>query len=126
LNIKTSNELAKQTIGESKYYEHALAYNPMKEFLNESYGYDIWGMPVCEKCERVAWWDQEHTATCGNCGHHTQKPITVEEFLTGGFHQGLFDKTKYVDRKRADKIATVYGGEAGLPDENKKIYIAQG
>lgn len=124
MNIKTSNELARQTIGASKYYEHALGYNPMKEFLNQSYGYDIWDMPVCERCEKVAWWDKDNTATCG-CGHHTKNPITVEEFLTGGFHRGTFDKTMFIDRKQADKIATVYGGEAGMENENK-IYLARG
>ncbi len=124
MNIKTSNELARKTLGISKYYEHALGYNPVKEFLNGSYGYDIWDMPVCERCERVAYWDKNDTATC-LCGHCTKKPITVEQFLTDGFHKGLFDQTKFVDRKRTDKIGTVYGGEAGLEDENRKIIVAR-
>jgi hypothetical protein len=124
MNLKTSNQIAKQTIGVSKFYEHALGYNPAKVFLNETYGYDIWDMPVCERCERIAWWDKDDSATCG-CGHHTKNPITVAEFLEGGYHQGLFDKTKFVNRKIATKTSTVYGGEAGLKDENKKIIIAR-
>ena len=124
MNVRQSNEQAKSIISD-KFYEHALRYNPAKEFLNNAYGYDIWDMPVCERCESVAWWDKEETATCGRCGHHTQKPITVEQFLTSGYHRGIFDQTRFLDRKRVDKIAAVYGGEAGMPDENK-IYLARG
>jgi hypothetical protein len=123
MNTAESNVLAAKTLEDTKYFDHAISRE--REFLYQQYGFDIWGMPVCERCERVALWHKGHTAMCRSCGHQTQKPITVEEFLMAGHHRGIFDRTQYVDRKKADNIAIVYGGEAGLQDEDKKIIIAQ-
>jgi hypothetical protein len=124
MNTAESNVKAAKTLKDTKYFDHAISRE--REFLYQQYGFDIWSMPVCEKCERVALWHKNHTAICRSCGHETKKPITVEQFLMDGNHRGLFDRTQYVGRKKADKISIVYGGEAGLSDEDKKIIIAQG
>lgn len=102
-----------------------------RDRLHVHFGFDVWKLPVCGKCEGYALWDKGYTAVCVHCGHRTHKPITVQEYYEQGYHIDRTiqkDAPFIIDRQFAQgkDLATVYGGEAGLDNKDKKIIIARG
>lgn len=119
-----------------KHLQHALNGNKRwwRKRLKDYFGFDVWKLPVCERCEGYALWHKEGDNPVGAClcGHITKNPITVEQYYEQGHH---IDKTGLgrnmpvlVDRELIEpkKIATVYGGDAGLiGKDTKKILVAR-
>jgi hypothetical protein len=133
--IRQSNVAATKTLAELKHFKHAMSRNKnwWRKRLQRHFGFDVWKLPVCERCEGWALWHQENGQKVGACmcGHITRNPITVEEFYERGYH---IDKTGYgrdapliVERQlaRPKDVATVYGGEADLQDQHRKIVVAR-
>jgi hypothetical protein len=113
-----------------KHLLHAMANKRMRVFLTYG-GYDIWEMPICGKCEKIAWWDKGGKAVCSDpkCGHVTEKPITFGQFYEMGYHTDRSvhrDAPFYVDRQKADGVVAVTAGEAGIEDGNPNRVILVG
>ena len=66
--------------------------------------------PVCEGCERPAFWHTGGTAHCFACGRYTKNPITVRDY----FEQIVKLSTEQLD------ILDMTGGE--LPDGTEAIF----
>ena len=134
MNINQSNAKFKQTMSDNKHVQHAMKANKnfWRERLKLQFGFDVWQLPVCERCEGYALWHKEDGNAVGlcRCGHTTKNPITVEQYYEQGHHT---DRTVHgdvpvvLDRQivSPDQVTTVYGGETGLKDQNKKIIIAR-
>jgi hypothetical protein len=95
-----------------------------RDRLRMQFGFDIWRLPVCERCEGYALWNKDSegnaVGTC-QCGYTTKNPITVEEYYTKGHHVDRTihnDAPVFVDRQIAlpKQVATV---------EDQKIIIAR-
>lgn len=128
MRIKESNLKAIEVLKEQKHFHHGIRSSPIRALLFGRFGFDVWKMPVCEKCEGYAFWHLGGTASCPKCGHITPNPLTVEQFYEEGHH---VDRTvnpgaPYIaERRVCNATATVFGGEADLQDQNKKIIIAR-
>ena len=134
MNISQNNAKFKQVMGDNKHVQHAMKSNKSwwRDRLKMQFGFDIWQLPVCERCEGYALWHKEGGNPVGlcRCGHTTKNPITVEQYYEKGHH---VDRTMHgdapvvIDRQLVSpsQVATAYGGEAGLSDQNKKIIIAR-
>lgn len=120
---------------EGKHLQHALGANKhwWRKRLKDYFGFDVWKLPVCERCEGYALWHKEGDNPVGvcRCGHITKNPLTVEQYYEQGHHidrTGLGrDMPVVVDRElvKPKQIATIYGGDAGFSDEGKKILVAR-
>jgi len=134
--INESNTRTLSMLKDTKHFNHAMGKNKhwWRQRLQQQFGFDVWKLPVCEKCEGWALWHKENgqgVAAC-QCGHITKNPITVEEYYTQGHHAdrtGLARDTPLIlDRNlvRPNQVSTIYAGEADLPgDSNRKILIAR-
>jgi len=121
---------------QGKHLNHALSINKKwwRERLKHYFGFDVWKLPVCERCEGYALWhkdrDGNRVGAC-QCGHITKNPITVEEYYSKGYHVDRTalgrDEGLVVDRQivKPKEVATIYGGEADLPDKDKKILVVR-
>jgi hypothetical protein len=135
MNIGESNTRTMMSLKDMKHFQHAMSRNGnwWRERLRSQFGFDVWKLPVCERCEGWALWHKEGDQPVGacQCGHITKNPMTVEQFYTEGHHVDRTvnrDKTMILDRKFVNRegVATVYAGEADLPsDQNRKILIAR-
>lgn len=133
--IQQSNARTFAMLNSTKHFKHTMKANKSwwRSRLRDTFGFDVWKLPVCERCEGWALWhhvDGQGVGAC-RCGHTTRNPITVEDFYTKGYHvdrTGLGrDAPLIVDRQFAEpkQLATVYGGEAGIDDQHRKIVIAR-
>ena len=99
MNVNQSNARFRQTMQTNKHTQHAMSANKKwwRDRLTAQFGFDIWQLPVCERCEGYALWhkDSEGNAvgSC-KCGHTTKSPITVEKYYEQGLH---VDKTIHHD-----------------------------
>lgn len=75
---------------------HAFSHDWIRAFLFEKFGYDVWEMPMCEGCERVAFWHVGETSMCPHCGKHTKNPITVEEYYKKQYNKTNYGKGKKI------------------------------
>jgi len=128
--IQQSNLKAWERLKDIKHFKHAMSSNPVRRLLYDRFGFDVWKLPICERCEGYAFWDKGGVGTCPKCGHTTKKPLTVQQFYEEGHHvdrRVQRDAPFIVDREVVTKrdVATVYAGEAGLPDAHRKIIIAR-
>ena len=129
MRLKDANRIAAQTLGDEKHFQHALPPGPMRDMLLRRFGFDVWQMPICGHCERIAYWDKDETgtprATCRYCGGHTVHPLTVQQYYEARYHTDATlnpDAPMYADRQKVlhrRKLATVYGGEADQPDAHR-------
>lgn len=124
MDIQQSNQRAAQVLKDDKLFRSRfMQFWQMR--LQQEFGFDVWKLPVCERCEGWALWDQGK-ATCPTCHHTTANPITVEKYyecqynIDRSIHTGA---PKFAMRDFHKETATVYGGEAGLADESKKIIV---
>lgn len=137
MRIEESNQRFINMMSGVKHGQHLLGGKHIagiswRERLQGQFGFDVWKMPVCKTCEGYALWDKpvngKTKAICSK-GHITYNPITVQEYYEKGYHidkTGLGrDAPMIVDREFTNNTATVYGGEAGLIDSNKKIIVAR-
>lgn len=113
-----------------KHLLHAMKNKRMKVFLTFG-GYDIWEMPICGKCEKIAWWDKGGKAVCSDpkCGHVTDNPITFGQFYEMGYHTDRSvhpNAPYYVDREKAAGVVEVTAGEAGIEDGDPNRVIKVG
>ncbi len=128
-SIKQANRKLYEQLKNDKHFEHAVLANPrVRDFLLNRFGFDIYQMPMCGKCERIGFWHKQDGVRggyCPRCGTFTANPLTAGQFYEQGLH---VDRTVHpgapvmVDRKLADpnRVVTVYGGEADLPDKDKE------
>jgi hypothetical protein len=124
-NPRLINEMSAE-----KHLLHAMANKRMKVFLTYG-GYDIWEMPICGKCEKIAWWDKGGKAVCSDpkCGHVTENPITFGKFYEMGYHADRTvqrDAPFYIDRQKAAGVVGVTAGEAGIEDGDPNRVILVG
>ncbi len=125
--IKESNIKLLGTMKDELHLQHAMKNAAMKRVV-QRHAADIWKLPVCGACEKLAQWNKGWTAYCPECGKVTDKPITFGEFYEAGYHRdGTVHKgaPKYVDREKTQGTDTVYGGEIGSKDKDKKIIVAR-
>lgn len=135
MNIDQGNARFKQVMQGNKHTQHAMKANKnwWRERLKLQFGFDVWQLPVCERCEGYALWhkDAEGNAVGAcRCGHTTKNPITVQKYYEQGHHVDRSvhsDAPVFIDRQIVlpSQAATVYGGEAELSDTNKKIIVAR-
>ena len=122
---ETNKVLFREMSGE-KHLLHAMANKRMKVFLTVG-DYDLWEMPICSACERVAFWHTDDTAMCPHCGKQTMQPITFGKFYEMGHHTDRIvrpNSPHYIDRQKADAVVEVHAGEAGLDgDPNRVIKV---
>lgn len=133
-SIAQSNARFLNMMQNNSHAQHALKGKHVaginwRERLRLQFGFDVWKLPVCMGCEGWAMWDKDKTAQCPACGKTTKNPITVQEYYEQGFDIDRTalgrDKPYIIDRQFTKGISTVFGGEAGLADTNKKIIIAR-
>ena len=127
MNILESNERATWVLQNDKLFKSNVEkfWRPR---LMQEFHFDVWKLPVCGRCEGWALWHGKGRCTCHQCGHTTINPISVEEFYEKGYH---VDRTvnknapQFAERGFHKKVATVYGGEAGLSDSGKTFLIPE-
>lgn len=136
-SIAQSNTRFLNMMQSNSHAQHALKgkhlFGNWKERLKHQFGFDVWKLPVCMGCEGWALWDKDDQgngiAQCPSCGKTTKNPITVQEYYEQGFHVDRTalgkDKPHIIDREYTKGTSTVFGGEVGLADANKKIIIAR-
>lgn len=131
MRIGESNARFGQMMKNNIHYQHAV--KQIRDTLTIQFGFDVWKLPVCEKCEGYALWHQQEGRKVGacKCGHITKNPITVQEYYEKGY---AIDKTGFgrdtpvvVDRNfvQPKDVGTIYRGDAGLDNPDKKIIIAR-
>lgn len=139
MRIVESNQQTFRQLQGMKHFNHAVKGNKfwrrrLRSDLQEYFGFDVWRLPVCKGCEGWALWHKDTegnpVGACMHCGHITKDPITVQEYYEQDHHIDRTiqkDAPYVVDRQvvAPKQVHTVYGGEAGLPDENKKLIIAR-
>lgn len=126
MDINQSNARFKRTMKSNKHTQHAMGINKQwwRDRLTAQFGFDIWQLPVCERCEGYALW---HKDSEGNpvgycrCGHITKKPITVEKYYESGHH---------IDRSIHHEAPVVVDRQIVLPNQvetvgDNKIIIAR-
>lgn len=127
MNLLESNARAVNVLKDDKLFSSNVE-RQWRPRLMAQFHFDVWKLPVCERCEGWALWHGRGKCSCPKCGHTTKNPITVEQFYEKGYH---IDRTihknaqQFAERGFHDKVATVYGGEAGLRDEKKVFYIPE-
>ncbi len=128
MNINESNVRATRVLKDDKLFKSKIM-RVWRDRLKIGFGFDVWKLPVCEKCEGWALWDEGGRGTCTKCGHTTKNPITVERYYENDYNVDRTvnrDAPRFADRGFYSKVATVYGGEAGLNNEHKKIIVPEG
>lgn len=134
--IQNSNARTIAELKDVSHFKHVMEKNKgfWRHRLRQQFGFDVWKLPVCEKCEGWALWHKDGEKGVGacRCGHITKNPITVEEYYTQGYHidrTGMGrDQPVILDRKfvAPKQVSTVYAGEADLRgDPNREILIAR-
>lgn len=125
--VKQANMRLAKMLGEEKHFRHAFS-EQLRRFILEEAGFDLYQMPICPRCERLAYWDKGGAAFCLHCGPISPPVVTFGEFYEAGY---ATDRTLHpdapvmVDRslaKPAD-ILTVVGGEADLQDTKKILKV---
>ena len=94
--------------------KHMLLKNEfIKKMAFDNFGsIQILDQPVCEACERPAFWHTGDTANCFVCGRITKTPITVREY---------YEKIVKLSEEQLEILETI-GGE--LPDGSEEVVFA--
>jgi hypothetical protein len=124
-DIKEANERLARALGGEKHFKHAVTER-FRQFLLREGGFDLYNMPVCPHCERLAWWDKGGGGYCPRCGRFEPPVVTFGEFYESDYHTDRITHPRapvVVDREAAEpeRVATVYGGEANLEDKDRVI-----
>jgi len=130
-----SNKHFANMFRETTHFKHVVRPKGFwRNRLKRYFGYDVWKQPVCEGCEGWALWHEDAegntVGVCLDCGHTTRDPITVEEYYENDYHVDriLRPSAPYVVGRRIvrdpRRLATLYGGDVGLSDTNKRLMAA--
>jgi hypothetical protein len=128
MDLLESNAIAVNVLGNDKLFKSNVEKVWRPRLLAE-FHFDVWKLPVCERCEGWGLWDGRDKGVCHKCGHTSYNPLTVEQFYEQGLHVDRTvhkDAPRFAERGFHKKVATAYGGEAGLADKDKKFLIAEG
>lgn len=132
MRIAESNTRFGNMMHNTAHYKHAI--QKIRNTLTIQNGFDVWKLPVCERCEGYALWhnqDGKGVGACMCCGHITKNPITVQEYYEKGYaidKTGLGrDQPLIIDREfvAPKDVATIYRGDIGADNQNKEIIIAR-
>jgi len=132
VRIAESNIRFGRMMQDMTHYKHAI--QNIRNTLTIEKGYDVWKLPVCEKCEGYALWHNDggqKVGSCFKCGHTTRNPITVQEYYERGYavdQTGLGrDQPLIVDREiiNPKDVATIYRGDVRMDNPDRKIIIAR-
>jgi hypothetical protein len=82
-------------MSDNTHAAHAMGVNKnfWRDRLKHEFGFDVWQLPVCERCEGYALWGKDAVGIC-KCGTITKNPITVEQYYEQGHH---VDRTVHSD-----------------------------